>query len=241
MSLLLALPGLAVILFLTGGVKKGLTQASVMAQLQVLIAVPFVQKNLTGYLSRAFEFSRQFLFKWTVNWRFIGEDMFSSKEFSATLLIGHATVLTLFILTKWLRPAVKSRPISIMLRKLLHGGEPLEGIQVVVARRITSRYVLTTTLTATIIGMLFARSLHYQFYALLAWATPLMLWQSSLHPVLQFALWAAQEWAWNVYPSTNLSSQIVVGVMALAVAGAWWSTGDGIVPEPVSGRTLKGK
>jgi alpha-1,3-mannosyltransferase len=72
--------------------------------------------------------------------------------------------------------------------------------------------------------MLCARSLHYQFYAYIAWATPFLLWRAGFHPIVQYALWAAQEWAWNVYPSTPASSATVVGVLAVTVAGVWWGT-----------------
>jgi alpha-1,3-mannosyltransferase len=48
------------------------------------------------------------------------------------------------------------------------------------------------------------------------------LWQSGLGPLWIVALWAAQEWAWNVFPSTDTSSAIVVGVLGLSVAGLLW-------------------
>ena len=83
---------------------------------------------------------------------------------------------------------------------------------------------MTTMLSATVIGMLCARSLHYQFYAYLAWATPFLLWKAGFHPVLQYALWAAQEWAWNVYPSTPISSMTVVSLLAVQLLGVWWGT-----------------
>lgn len=67
--------------------------------------------------------------------------------------------------------------------------------------------------------MLCARSLHYQFYSWLAWGTPYVLWQTGFGPVWIVPLWAAQEWAWNVFPSTNMSSAVVVGVLGLSVAG----------------------
>ena len=34
-------------------------------------------------------------------------------------------------------------------------------------------------------------------------------------------IWAAQEWAWNVYPSTELSSMMVVGCLAVQAIGVW--------------------
>jgi len=67
--------------------------------------------------------------------------------------------------------------------------------------------------------MLCARSLHYQFYSWLAWGAPYVLWQSGFGPAWIIPLWAAQEWAWNVFPSTNISSAVVVGVLGLSVVG----------------------
>jgi alpha-1,3-mannosyltransferase len=222
MSLLLTLPALAVVLLLTRGVTAGLKQAWMMFQVQVVIAFPFLPVNAIGYLGRAFEFSRQFLFKWTVNWRFVGEDTFLSKEFSISLLVGHITALVLFALTSWLKPA--GQPVHVIVARMFGGQEPLGNAQQLISSRITPRWILTTVLTANVIGMLFARSLHYQFYAYLAWSTPFLLWRSGMHPTIQLCLWAAQEWAWNVYPSTVLSSEIVVSVMAVTLVGVWWGT-----------------
>jgi alpha-1,3-mannosyltransferase len=94
-----------------------------------------------------------------------------------------------------------------------------------ISDRVTPRYVLTTILTANAVGMLCARSLHYQFYSWAAWATPFLLWRSGLHPIFIYVVWGAQEWAWNVYPSTDASSAVVVGALAITVAAAWWGTG----------------
>lgn len=38
-------------------------------------------------------------------------------------------------------------------------------------------------------------------------------------PLWVVPIWAAQEWAWNVFPSTNLSSAVVVGCLAASVVG----------------------
>lgn len=222
MSLLLVLPALGAILLLSRGAARGLRQAALMAQLQVLIAMPFASVNLRSYLGRAFEFSRVFFFKWTVNWRFVSEETFLDKKFHISLLIGHISVLATFLLTRWLSPS--SRSIQTMVTRVLRGEEPLGGIQRAVATRVTPQLVLTTILTSNVIGILFARSLHYQFYAYLAWSTPFLLWRSDMHPILQYMLWAAQEWAWLVYPSTDLSSKVVVGVLAITVAGVFWGT-----------------
>ncbi|KIN00278.1 glycosyltransferase family 58 protein [Oidiodendron maius Zn] len=222
MSLLLALPAVGVILFLARGVQASLTQLWLMTQLQFILAIPFLPTNPMGYLGRAFELSRQFLFKWTVNWRFVGEDTFLSREFSIALVVGHVSALALFVTTRWLRPAAK--PIVEMIHNALNLEEPLKKSQHAVSTRVSPNYILTTFLTANAIGVLFARSLHYQFYSYIAWATPFLLWRSGLHPILQYGIWAAQEWAWNVYPSTNTSSVIVVGILFATVVSIWWGT-----------------
>ena len=77
--------------------------------------------------------------------------------------------------------------------------------------------------------MLCARTLHYQFFAYLSWATPFLLWKGGYGPVLTYLLWALQEWAWNVYPSTNVSSSIVVLSLAAQVFGPLFSGYDGSV------------
>jgi alpha-1,3-mannosyltransferase len=238
MSLLLPLPAIGVILFLARGVQAGLKQALLMAQLQVIIAFPFLPANPIGYLSKAFEFSRQFLFKWTVNWRFVGEETFLSRGFSNFLLMGHISALVLFITTRWLRPA--EEPLVALAQTALKFKEPLGNMQHAVSIRISPNFMLTTILTANAIGMLFARSLHYQFYAYLAWSAPFLLWRSGMHPALQYALWGAQEWAWNVYPSSGISSMVAVGVLFVTVGTTWLGTkADFVNPKGEGGARKK--
>lgn len=230
MSLLLALPAVAVVLFLGRGLKGSLRMAMLMAQVQVLTAVPFLANNWRGYLARAFELSRQFKFEWTVNWRMLGEEMFLSKELAFTLLGLHAAVLVTFITTRWLRPA--DRSLSTIASALLRGQSPfLPQEELRVASRVTPEYVMTTILSANVVGLLFARSLHYQFYAYLAWSTPYLLWRAGLHPLLVFVLWGAQEWAWNVFPSTDVSSTVVIGVLATTVVAIYFGSRKSIDSE----------
>ncbi|KAI6086179.1 glycosyltransferase family 58 protein [Hypoxylon rubiginosum] len=216
MSLLLVLPAVGVVLLLGRGFWGSLKCAGLMANLQLAIATPFLNENAKGYVSKAFEFTRVFFFKWTVNWRFVGEDIFLSKPFSLTLLAMHGLVLTVFIVNKWLKPAGK--PLTAILMPILQLQSPFNPQEErIVASRVTPEYVLTTILSANVVGLLFARTLHYQFYSLLAWSTPYLLWRSGAHPVVQYGLWAVQEWAWNVFPSTSISSGVVVGVLAIIV------------------------
>lgn len=245
MSLLLALPAVGVVLWLGAGRDRAVKQALLMGQvqvsltfrmdgrtmrvsarntnglMQVILGYEFLGTNARSYLSRAFEFSRQFMFKWTVNWRFVGEETFLSKPFSIALLSAHVVLLLAFLHTRWLRPA----NISLAGVKRMLLSPPSQQQQARITSRVTPDFVLTTILSAMMIGCLCARSLHYQFYAYIAWSTPFLLWRAGLHPVVVYAVWAAQEVAWNVYPSTNASSLVVVGSLAVAVGAGWRASG----------------
>ncbi|KAF4592600.1 Dol-P-Man:Man(5)GlcNAc(2)-PP-Dol alpha-1,3-mannosyltransferase [Ophiocordyceps camponoti-floridani] len=223
MSLLLVLPAVAVVLFLGRGFGRSLHTAWLMALLQLALAVPFLAADWKSYLGRAFELSRQFKFEWTVNWRMVGEDRFLSKSFAITLLALHAAVLMLFIATRWIKHT--GRRLSTMIPALLRGRSPFTPPEeLAVSRRVTPEYVITAVLSANVVGLLFARSLHYQFYAYLYWSSPYLLWIASPHPLLVVPAWLAQEWAWNVFPSTTASSSVVVGVLAVTVGSVYLTT-----------------
>ncbi|GKZ65201.1 dolichyl-P-Man:Man(5)GlcNAc(2)-PP-dolichol alpha-1,3-mannosyltransferase [Aspergillus niger] len=200
MTLLLLAPAIAVVtvLSLSLGPSVGLGVLAVLVQ--VLLAIPFLQNNPAGYLSRAFELTRQFMFKWTVNWRFVGEEVFLSKSFSLALLAVHIVLLGAFAVTGWLRYSRSSSPAFI--RNLLAGRHRTVSLP--------KSYIMSVMLSSMTVGLLCARSLHYQFFAYLSWATPFLLWRAGFHPILLYLIWAMQEWAWNTFPSTNLSSIIVV-------------------------------
>lgn len=178
------------------------------------MAAPFLQENAQGYFTRAFEFTRQFLFLWTVNWRFIGEDIFLSRSFSVFLLITHGALLLVFLNFSWIRPS--NRPLGKFIQDALRGNTRYP---------ISNSFIVTTMMSSMVVGLLCARSLHYQFFAYLAWASPLLLWKSGLNPVLIYLVWAAQEWAWNVYPSTTASSITVIVCLSTQVIGVIWNRG----------------
>ncbi len=141
-------------------------------------------------------------------------------------------ILLLFLSTRWIKPSARTLPH--VLHMVLHPPSP--ELQLAISPRVNADFVLTTILTANAIGMLCARSLHYQFYSWIAWATPFLLWRAGYHPIVQYTLWAAQEWAWNVYPSTPVSSAVVVGVLLSTVGGIFWGTrkDSTVTPTPSS-------
>lgn len=222
MSLLLAAPAVGIILLQALPFKRAINGALLMGQLQFALALPFLLVNLRGYIGRSFDLGRVFLFKWTTNWRFIGEQRFLSREFAVMLLVINVLLLAIFIQTRWLRPSGLSVPglLSTFYKPLP------SPVQQRISLNVKPDWIMKSILTSMAIGMLCARSLHYQFYAHIAWSTPFLLHASGLHPVATYAAWAAQEWAWNVYPSTDISSMVVVGSLAVQVFGVWVGSED---------------
>jgi len=103
MSILLYLPGLLVITFRRRGLATTLRYLITIAAVQALLAFPFLSEDPCSYLKRAFDLGRAFLYKWTVNWRFVDEPTFLSPTFALSLLVGHLSVLVTFGLFRWCR------------------------------------------------------------------------------------------------------------------------------------------
>ena len=99
-----------------------------------------------SYFARAFELTRQFLYKWTVNWRFVDEDTFLSRPFALGLLAAHVALLFWFAVTRWIKPSQRE-PRDFL--KLI-GDEPRDAP--LIAARVTPNFIMTTMLTATAIG-----------------------------------------------------------------------------------------
>jgi len=215
MTLLLAAPGVGIILLQAAGLSGAVRSGISVALSQLLLAAPFLTRD-TGldYFLRAFDFGRQFLFKWTVNWRFVGEEAFLSKGFATGLLVVHLTVLLVFFQIKWVHPTASG--LGEFVTKQL-SGVLTQGELAMISQMITPTSVMDTVLGSMVIGLLCARSLHYQFYAYLGWATPYLLWRAGGGPVWVLLNWAIQEYCWLVFPSTDISSGLVVMELAVQV------------------------
>jgi alpha-1,3-mannosyltransferase len=173
---------------------------------------------------RSFDFSRVFLYKWNVNWKFLSVDVFLSREFAVLLLLLHVILILVFTATRWIRM------LQLTYSKLLG----LAKVDDANFLPVSANTILTIMYTANLIGALCARSLHYQFYSWISWGTPFLLWQTRLPGAVQVGIWALQEIAWNIYPATSSSSAIVVGAMAVVLFGVWWA--DINEPDRVYGK-----
>jgi len=101
MSNMLYLPGIAVVTCKKRGLLVTIGHVATIVALQGLLGLPFLREYPREYLTGAFDFSRVFLYKWTVNWRFVPEETFLSKPFAKGLLAIHFTILIIFLLNRW--------------------------------------------------------------------------------------------------------------------------------------------
>ena len=93
MNILLYAPAV-LIFYLTSQGKLGtLVQLTLCASVQLILGAPFLASHPLQYIIGAFNLGRVFLFKWTVNFRFLPEEVFVSRIFHVSLLILHVLAL----------------------------------------------------------------------------------------------------------------------------------------------------
>ena len=136
---------------------------------QLVLGAPFLATYPISYLRKAFELDRVFFHKWTVNLKFLPNDIFVSKPWSLFLLCLHLSGLVVMT-WKWLdRTAAQTR---VQYRP---GGRSEEGgllkcLFLVPTTTTTSQgqlapdYIAYTLMVSNFVGIAFARTLHYQFY-----------------------------------------------------------------------------
>ncbi|XP_062844009.1 dol-P-Man:Man(5)GlcNAc(2)-PP-Dol alpha-1,3-mannosyltransferase [Trichomycterus rosablanca] len=198
MNVMLFSPGLLFILLSEFGLVKTLPRLMLCAVIQLLLGLPFLLVNPLGYMSRAFDLGRQFLFKWTVNWRFLPEDIFLNRHFHLALLLAHITTLVFFAVRRW------KRSKGSVWALLKEPSERKEG-----AQKLNADQMVLILFTSNFIGMCFCRSLHYQFYVWYFHTLPYLLWSGGvkkLAHLLRVLILGLIELSWNTYPSTTYSS-----------------------------------
>ncbi|XP_021469661.1 dol-P-Man:Man(5)GlcNAc(2)-PP-Dol alpha-1,3-mannosyltransferase [Oncorhynchus mykiss] len=217
MNVLLFAPGLLFLLLSEFGLMRAIPKLSLCAAIQILLGLPFLMENPIGYMTRAFDLGRQFMFKWTVNWRFLPEWLFLSRYFHLVLLAAHLLALLLFALRRWKRPG---ESIMDLLK------EPAK--RVIPAQKLTSDQMVLILFTSNFIGMCFSRSLHYQFYVWYFHTLPFLLWSGGvkkLAHLLRVLILGLVELSWNTYPSTTHSSAALHVCHLIMLLSLWFVPG----------------
>lgn len=185
MNALLALPALGLLLLRNTGVVSTTIILSLSIALQIALGAPFLQTFPNEYLSKAFEFSRVFFHQWTVNWKFVPEDIFVSKRFALTLLVLHLATLLLFAHFKWLKR--DGGLIAVVVKVIRQSFFFLGGKNKLLSNasyKDSSSFAVQILWTSVFVGIAFSRTLHFQFYSWYFHSIPFLLWRSRLLPSL---------------------------------------------------------
>lgn len=236
MNALLYLPGfICVCYFLLG--------ENLLKLVAVLLVIPFIQlvvgwkfllpfyhdeeaKYLRyQYLSNAFDFSRTFLYKWTVNWRFVPEDIFLSRSFHKSLLFLHGLILLCFAAFKFTKKHMVGKKFKTLVSDFfLFYKTTVSPDNVLLDQSLGPKYVFLILSISNLVGVLCSRSLHYQFLSWYYWQFPALLWFANFNNYVGTIIWLLHEYSWNVYPSSKLSSGILVSVLGLVVGRIFFNT-----------------
>jgi len=187
MNVLLYSPAILLAYVTILGLPHTFVQLSICAGVQVALALPFLASHPLNYVIGAFNLGRVFLFEWTVNWRFLPEDVFIARWFHIALLLGH--VATLYhcypLWLQFLQSYAKLRRVPVP-----H----------------CCQLLVLPLFMCNFIGVMFARSLHYQFYVWYYHSLHYMVWATGFSTQYRLLLLGIIELCWNTYPSTQYSS-----------------------------------
>lgn len=182
MNVLLFAPGLLYLL-IQASPSRTIPRLAICALTQLVIGAPFLWRYPVSYLRKAFELDRKFFFEWTVNFKFLSEETFLSKEWAIFLLLLHLSLLGIYMFRLY-----KAR------------------------RSLSSEHVLSVLLVCNFIGICCSRTLHYQFLSWYVSALPFLLWRGTNYPImLRMILLGAVEYAFLTFPATATSSLVLQG------------------------------
>eukprot|EP00854_Cymbomonas_tetramitiformis_P007572 gene7572-9017_t len=103
MNVLLFAPPLFLLLCTGTSAWTTIIALAAAAIIQVGAGIEFLLVNPWAYLKRSFDLGRKFIFFWSVNWKFLPEDIFLSSWLAASLLAIHLLALALFAHFRWTR------------------------------------------------------------------------------------------------------------------------------------------
>ncbi len=200
----------------------------------MILGLPFITTFPESYVYRAFELSRVFTHTWTVNWKFLPPIIFTSKALATGLLAAHLCTLLVFAHFIWLADTGGLLCFLVRLgllpervawsgsfgRRHVRGAkdETRPQADVVPAAfpivnwrsagwRDPPSTIVYYLFTCNFIGIVFARTMHYQFYSWYFHSLAWLLWGATDLPVLlRFVILGGIEYAFNVGDATGAAT-----------------------------------
>jgi len=199
MNILLYSPALLLAYVTILGLPHTFVQLSICAGVQVVLALPFLASHPINYVVGAFNLGRVFMFEWTVNWRFLPEEVFVARWFHLVLL-GLHLLLLYHCLPNW--------------HQFLLSYSKLRRVPVPHCCQL----LVLPLFMCNFIGVMMARSLHYQFYVWYYHTLHYLAWTTPYSTKIRLLLLGVIELCWNTYPSTPWSS-LALHLSHLALLG----------------------
>lgn len=204
------------------------------ALVQVLLGLPFLVSYPVAYLSGAFNLGRVFIHYWSVNFKFVPEPIFISKEFAVALLVAHLGLLTIFANYIWCKHEggmlsfVYSKCCSTtnQISNLVSSSVKKPDSDRTGSKLLRAEHIATVMFAGNFIGIVCARSLHYQFYSWYFYSLPYLLWKTPFPTLVRLILFGVVESCWNVYPSNVYSSTLLLLAHLLILGGLWTASSE---------------
>ncbi|KAL4377148.1 hypothetical protein GQ457_02G002720 [Hibiscus cannabinus] len=219
MNVLLFAPSLFILMLKAMNISGVISALAGAALVQIVLGLPFLVSYPVEYISRAFNLGRIFIHFWSVNFKFVSEPIFVSKEFAISLLIAHLVLLLVFAHYKWCKHEgglfkfLYSRIQCCLSSSSSPWPKPLK-----------KEHIVATMFAGNFIGIICARSLHYQFYSWYFYSLPYLLWTTPFPTLLRVLIFIGVELCWNVFPSNLYSSLLLLCLHLLILSGLWYST-----------------
>jgi len=198
MNILLFAPVILLAYLTSLGLKHTVKQLAICALVQIFLGLPFLVSNPVAYIKGAFNLGRVFFYEWTVNWRFLPENIFLNFYFHIALFTLHIMLLAIFF-----------SPAKNYLQNYAYFNKLSKTKKNQTASKKTQMFLLPL-FTANLIGIICSRSLHYQFYVWYYHSLPFLLWSTQYPTIIRILILVLIEICWNIFPSTLLSSMTLL-------------------------------
>ncbi|XP_058076111.1 dol-P-Man:Man(5)GlcNAc(2)-PP-Dol alpha-1,3-mannosyltransferase isoform X2 [Magnolia sinica] len=223
MNVLLYAPPLFLLMLKGMSMVGVLSALSGAALVQILLGLPFLLSHPVGYISRAFNLGRVFIHFWSVNFKFVPEAVFVSKAFATTLLAIHLVLLAVFAHYRWCKH--EGGLFNFLRSKFSHEKRSFNlhhfFIHDSTHKTLSKAHIATVMFAGNFIGIVCARSLHYQFYVWYFYSLPFLLWKTPFPTPIRLLLFGGVEFCWNVFPSNLYSSSLLFCIHLAILWGLW--------------------
>lgn len=246
MNILLYAPCLLVAYLTNLSYRESFLNLFICGLVQLVLALPFLYANPLGYLQGSFDLGRVFDHKWTVNYRFLPQEIFEHQYFHVGLLVSHVAVLVVFLpaLRRFLSSFAKLTVVSNAFnsqcdeekRRIKSMGlkakqkrsrskdsqESFYEEKLKLQNRMSkiAQLLILPFFVTNLIGVACARSIHYQFYAWYYHSLLYLAFCTKFSKPSKFLLLGLIEYCYKTYPSTTFSSailQVCHGVLIFAL------------------------